>query len=87
MEIALIGLFIGAVSTAGHWLVIVAFRFAGASLLAPFSYIQLLWVTLFGFFLFAALPDLWTLVGAVIIAGSGLYTAHRERLRARRVTG
>ncbi|MBD3847023.1 DMT family transporter [Bosea sp. SSUT16] len=84
--IALVGLFIGAVSTAGHWLVIVAFRYAAASLLAPFSYIQLFWAALFGFLLFAALPDLWTWVGAAVIAGSGLYTAHRERIRARQVT-
>lgn len=86
-EIAPVGFFIGAVSTAGHWLVIVAFRYAGASLLAPFSYVQLFWASLFGFFLFAALPDAWTLVGAVVIAASGLYTAHRERLRARQVLG
>lgn len=86
-EIALVGLFIGAVSTAGHWLVILAFRYAGASLLAPFSYIQLFWASLFGFLLFAALPDAWTLVGAVIIAASGLYTAHRERIRAKQVLG
>jgi drug/metabolite transporter (DMT)-like permease len=79
----LLGIFIGVASTIGHWLVILAFRHADASLLAPFSYAQLLWVSVFGFFLFAALPDLWTLVGAVIIAGSGLYTAHRERIRAR----
>jgi drug/metabolite transporter (DMT)-like permease len=86
-ETAWVGLFIGAVSTAGHWLVILAFRYAGASLLAPFSYIQLFWASLFGFLLFAALPDVWTLVGAVIIAASGLYTAHRERIRARQVLG
>ena len=58
-----------------------------ASVLAPFSYIQLFWASLFGFLLFAALPDVWTLVGAVIIAASGLYTAHRERIRARQVLG
>lgn len=81
----LLGAFIGVASTIGHWLVILAFRHADASLLAPFSYAQLLWASLFGFFLFAVLPDIWTLVGAVIIAASGLYTAHRERLRARRV--
>jgi drug/metabolite transporter (DMT)-like permease len=81
----LLGLFIGVASTIGHWLVILAFRHADASLLAPFSYMQLLWVSVFGFLLFTVLPDLWTLVGAAIIAGSGLYTAHRERIRARRV--
>lgn len=79
----LLGVLIGIASTIGHWLVILAFRHADASLLAPFSYAQLLWVSIFGFFLFSALPDLWTLVGAVIIAGSGLYIAHRERVRAR----
>ena len=82
-----LGLFIGVSSTIGHWFVILAFRHADASLLAPFSYIQLLWASVFGFFLFAVLPDLFTLVGAVIIAASGLYTAHRERIRARQALG
>lgn len=77
------GIFVGVSSTMGHWLIVLAYRHADASLLAPFSYIQLLWATLFGLFVFAVLPDLWTLVGAVIIAGSGLYTAHRERIKAR----
>jgi drug/metabolite transporter (DMT)-like permease len=81
--ILLMGLFVGASSTVGHWLIVLAYRHADASLLAPFSYIQLLWATLFGLAVFAVLPDLWTLIGAVIIAGSGLYTAHRERVRAR----
>lgn len=79
----LMGLFIGVSSTIGHWLLVMAFRHADASLLAPFSYLQLLWASIFGYVLFSALPDVWTLVGAVIIAGSGLYTAHRERIKAR----
>lgn len=79
----LMGLFIGVSSTVGHWLLVTAFRYADASLLAPFSYLQLLWASIFGYLMFAALPDSWTLVGAVIIACSGLYTAHRERIRAR----
>lgn len=86
-ETLVLGIFIGVASTIGHWLVILAFRHGDASLLAPFSYTQLLWVSIFGFLLFAVLPDLWTQVGAVIIAGSGLYTAHRERIRAKAVTG
>ena len=54
-----------------------------ASLLAPFSYTQLPWVTVAGWLVFNTLPDRWTLVGASIIIASGLYTAHRERVRAR----
>lgn len=81
--IVAMGVFVGLSSTMGHWLIVLAYRHGDASLLAPFSYIQLLWASLFGLFIFSVLPDLWTLVGAVIIAGSGLYTAHRERIKAR----
>jgi drug/metabolite transporter (DMT)-like permease len=49
--------------------------------LAPFSYIQLLWVTLLGFLIFREVPDVWTVVGAAFVVASGLYTAHRERVR------
>ena len=75
---------LGFLSSAGQWMVVLAHRLAPASLLAPFSYTQLPWVTVGGYLVFANLPDRWTLVGASIIVASGLYTAHRERLRARR---
>jgi drug/metabolite transporter (DMT)-like permease len=70
-------------STTAQWLIILAFRQADASLLAPFSYVQLLSSVAFGYLLFAAVPDLWTWVGAAVIVASGVYTAHRERVRAR----
>jgi drug/metabolite transporter (DMT)-like permease len=77
----LFGTIIGLTSTAGQWIVVLAFRYADASVLAPFSYIQLLWVTLLGFLIFGEVPDIWTVVGAGFIVASGLYTAHRERVR------
>lgn len=77
----LLGLIIGVASTAGQWIVVLAFRYADASVLAPFSYIQLLWVTFLGFVIFGEVPDVWTVVGAAFIVASGLYTAHRERVR------
>lgn len=77
----LLGLIIGVASTAGQWIVVLAFRYADASVLAPFSYIQLLWVTLLGFVIFGEVPDVWTVVGAAFIVASGLYTVHRERVR------
>jgi len=61
--------------------VVLAFRYADASVLAPFSYTQLVWVSILGFFIFGELPDKWTVIGAAFIVGSGLYTAHRERIR------
>jgi drug/metabolite transporter (DMT)-like permease len=75
------GVFIGIASTAGQWIVVMAFRYADASVLAPFSYTQLVWVSVLGFFVFGEVPDVWTVTGAAFIVASGLYTAHRERVR------
>lgn len=72
-----------AAAAAGQFLTIAGFSRAPASLLAPFSYAQLLWSTTYGFLLFGNLPDHWTGIGAAVIIGSGLYTAHRERVRAK----
>ena len=77
----LFGIFIGVASTAGQWIVVLAFRYADASVLAPFSYTQLLWVSILGFLIFGEIPDIWTVIGAAFIVASGLYTAHRERVR------
>ena len=77
----LFGVLIGVASTAGQWIVVLAFRYADASVLAPFSYTQLVWVSLLGFVVFGEVPDVWTVTGAVFIVASGLYTAHRERIR------
>jgi drug/metabolite transporter (DMT)-like permease len=77
----LFGIFIGVASTAGQWIVVLAFRYADASVLAPFSYTQLVWVSILGFFVFGEIPDIWTIGGAAVIVASGLYTAHRERIR------
>jgi drug/metabolite transporter (DMT)-like permease len=77
----LFGIVIGVASTAGQWIVVLAFRYADASVLAPFSYTQLLWVSILGFVIFGEMPNLWTVTGAIFIVGSGLYTAHRERIR------
>jgi drug/metabolite transporter (DMT)-like permease len=77
----LFGILIGVASTAGQWIVVLAFRYADASVLAPFSYTQLLWVSILGFLIFGEIPDIWTVTGAAFIVASGLYTAHRERVR------
>jgi drug/metabolite transporter (DMT)-like permease len=77
----LFGILIGIASTAGQWIVVLAIRYADASVLAPFSYTQLLWVSILGFLVFGEVPDVWTVTGALFIVASGLYTAHRERVR------
>jgi drug/metabolite transporter (DMT)-like permease len=79
-ELAICGI-IGLGSAIGHALVIYAYSQASASSLAPFTYTQLIWAALCGWLFFSSLPDGWTIAGALIIVASGIYTAHRERVR------
>ncbi len=80
-EIAL-GLCMGILFAIGHWCVVLAYRHGNASLIAPFSYVQLIWAGTLGYLAFGSLPDSWTIMGACLIAISGFYTAYRERVRA-----
>lgn len=72
-----------AAASVAQLLIVFSFQRAPASLLAPFTYVQLVWATAFGMALFGTVPDGWTWAGAAVIIASGLYTAHRERIRAR----
>jgi drug/metabolite transporter (DMT)-like permease len=56
-------------------------RFATVAVVAPFDYIQLLWAIALGWLLFASVPLTTTLIGALLIAASGLYTVWREHRR------
>ena len=76
----------GVLSSMGQWMVILSLRFTPVSILAPYSYMSLLWMSIAGFLAFAVLPDGWTLAGAGIIVASGLYSANRERQRHRSPT-
>jgi drug/metabolite transporter (DMT)-like permease len=76
-----VGVFVGLGSALGHALIVFAFTRASASALAPFTYSQLVWAAVCGYLIFGSLPDGWTIAGAAIIAASGIYTAHRERVR------
>ena len=80
IQMAHIGMFAvsGVLIAIAHTLMIEAFRRGEATLVAPFKYSSLLWGTLIGYLMFGDLPDLWTIVGAVIIVASGLYVLHRE---------
>ena len=70
---------IGAFGSFGHYLLIRGHRLAPASALAPFIYTQLVWTTTLGFLVFGDVPHHWTIVGGLIVVGSGLYLLYRER--------
>jgi drug/metabolite transporter (DMT)-like permease len=63
----------------GHWMLILAHRHAPASVLAPFIYFGLIWMSLGGYLVFGDVPTLWTLSGAAVVILSGLYLLSRER--------
>jgi len=65
----------------GHFLLIKALEFAPASLLQPFNFTLLVFASTVGYFAFGDVPDMWTILGAIVIVGSGIYTVHRERMR------
>jgi drug/metabolite transporter (DMT)-like permease len=71
----------GVAGSVGHWFLIVAHRNAPPTVLAPFSYTQLIWMIVFGFLAFGDLPGPGTLLGGSIIVASGLYALYRERVR------
>ena len=52
---------------------------------SSFIYSQLVWVVVLGYTVFGDVPDGYTLVGAAIVIGSGLYILHRERRRGARI--
>jgi drug/metabolite transporter (DMT)-like permease len=72
---------VGAFGSLGHFLLILAHHRAPASVLSPFIYTQLVWATAFGYLVFSHVPTGWTLSGAAIVVGSGLYLLNRERKR------
>ena len=67
----------------GHYFVIKAFEAAPGGTLAPFIYVQMLWMVIVGFIWFQDWPAVTTWIGIALIVGSGLYALHRERIRAR----
>lgn len=62
-----------------------AFRGVDLSVVAPFRYSYLITSAFAGYIVFHELPDGWSVIGAVLIAGSGLYALHREA-KSRRET-
>jgi len=67
------------VSTTSHLFLIMALARIEAAAFQPFNYMLLVFATLIGWLAFNELPDFWTVIGALIVVGSGLYVILRER--------
>jgi drug/metabolite transporter (DMT)-like permease len=77
--IALMLAMTGVLGSAGHYFLIAGHKLAPASVLSPFIYTQLIWVVILGYLVFDHVPNGWTMAGAAMVIGSGLYLLYRER--------
>ena len=78
--VALIGL--GISGAIGQVALSASLRYGAVSTIIAMDYSNLIWATIFGWFLFGQLPAPTTWTGAPIIIASGLYIAWREHRRA-----
>lgn len=62
----------------GHILLIYSLKYADASKLAPFGYIEIVPNIILGYYLFNDFIDIWTFIGLFVIISSGLYIIRRE---------
>lgn len=76
---------VGLAASISHLLLTYALRFASSTVLAPLQYLELISATFFGYVVFSDFPDPATWIGIGIMAASGIYIIHRERVTARSV--
>lgn len=70
---------LGCIATLGHFLIVRAYDFAEASLLAPLAYTEMIMSVALGWLFFGDFPDGWTFFGVTILMACALYISWRER--------
>ncbi len=70
---------IGFLGGMGHVLLTESYRYAAASVVAPFDYTSMIWALLLGYAMFGETPTAMIVIGSAIIAAAGLFVIWRER--------
>jgi drug/metabolite transporter (DMT)-like permease len=70
---------IGVLGGIGQILMTQSYRYAEASLIAPFEYVQMIWAVLLGWFVFGDFPLPVVLTGAGVVTAAGLFVLWREQ--------
>ncbi len=76
----------GLLGAAAHLALIKAYEACSAPRLQPFGYTLVLWAIVVGLVALGEFPDFWTILGAAIIVGAGVFALLRERALAGRAT-
>ena len=71
---------LGLLGGLGHFCFVLALRKSEASLLAPFTYFDLIFASILGIIFFSEYPDVYVLLGAIIIVIAGIYLWRRENI-------
>lgn len=74
---------IGCLGSGAQLCIIRSFSITEAGIVAPFSYLGIIFATCWGAVLYDQWPDRWTVIGALVIVTAGLYVWHRENRAAR----
>lgn len=70
---------IGVLGAAGHYCLSQAYVYARASVLAPYTYLQMVWIAIYGYIVFGDVPSVATIAGAGIVVAAGIFVFSRER--------
>lgn len=62
----------------GYHFIILAMRVGEISFVSPFRYSSLLWAIGLSMAVFGEAPDIYTIIGSVLVVGSGIYMVYRE---------
>jgi drug/metabolite transporter (DMT)-like permease len=74
----------GLLGAGAHWTLILAYAACSAPRLQPYGYTVVLWAIAVGWIGLGEFPDAWTLAGAAVIVGAGVFALlHERRLAAR----
>ncbi len=74
---------VGLLGGTAQYTLALSLRYAAVSIIAPFRYLSIVVGGVFGYLIWAEIPDGLTLTGIAIIIGCGLYSMHRETRLAR----
>jgi len=69
---------VGFLGGTGHIFLTESYRYASASVVAPFDYTSMIWALVLGYVMFGETPTVMIVAGSLIIAGAGLFVIWRE---------
>ena len=77
-EFTLLLIGVGITASISHILVVFGLKYAPASTVAPILYLEIVAAAILGYFVFNDIPDLYSIIGVLIVVLSGLYVFMRE---------